>query len=148
MKKAITAGVLMLAAFGAAAQTETTVSSLAAASATKTAFAAMVKGHHLPAWVTRGGTGSPEKKITLAGTSYQVVSACKPHDCASERIAVIYTADGKTMAGLYSKVDEKNNAEKLSWLNVPDGLSIDGKTVLYAALSGSLENHPDAFNYQ
>ena len=27
-------------------------------------------------------------------------------------------------------------------------VSIDGKTVLFAALSGSLDNHPDAFNYQ
>ncbi|UMX74970.1 hypothetical protein MJ559_08690 [Klebsiella pneumoniae] len=43
---------------------------------------------------------------------------------------------------------KKTDQEKLTWLNVSDALSIDGKTVLFAALSGSLDNHPDAFNYQ
>ncbi len=42
---------------------------------------------------------------------------------------------------------KKTDQEKLTWLNVSDALSIDGKTVLFAALSGSLDNHPDAFNY-
>ncbi|EOQ1650832.1 Ivy family C-type lysozyme inhibitor, partial [Escherichia coli] len=37
---------------------------------------------------------------------------------------------------------------KLTWLNVNDALSIDGKTVLFAALTGSLENHPDGFNFK
>ncbi|MBJ3816218.1 C-lysozyme inhibitor [Shimwellia pseudoproteus] len=148
MKKVLSAGVLMLAAFGAWAQTDVTVSSLSSDSATKSSFAAMVKGQHLPAWVARGGTGTPAKTVTLGGNAYQVVSACKPHDCTSERIAVLYTADGKTMTGVFSNVDEKTGTEKLTWLHVPDALSIDGKTVLFAALSGSLENHPDAFNYQ
>ncbi|MFM2591328.1 hypothetical protein AAFX19_00010 (plasmid) [Vibrio harveyi] len=35
-----------------------------------------------------------------------------------------------------------------TWLNVNDALSIDGKTVLFAALTGSLENHPDGFNFK
>ena len=40
-------------------------------------------------------------------------------------------------------------AEKLTWLNIGGGSeSIDGRTILYAALTGSLENHPDAFNYK
>ncbi len=51
------------------------------------------------------------------------------------------------MSGVYSVVDEKTDREA-DWLNVSDALSIDGKTVLFAALSGSLDNHPDAFNYQ
>lgn len=51
------------------------------------------------------------------------------------------------MSGVYSVVDEKPT-RRLTWLNVSDALSIDGKTVLFAALSGSLDNHPDAFNYQ
>lgn len=149
MKKTVIAGVLMLMAGGALAQTDdVTVSSLATASATKTAFAGMVKGHTLPAWVTKGGTGTPAKTVMLGGKDYQVVSACKPHDCGSQRMAVIYTPEGKTMAGLFSQVDEKSGIEKLTWLNVPDDLSIDGKTVLFAALSGSLENHPDGFNFK
>ncbi|MCK3283115.1 C-lysozyme inhibitor, partial [Escherichia coli] len=27
-------------------------------------------------------------------------------------------------------------------------MAIDGKTVLFAALTGSLENHPDGFNFK
>lgn len=36
----------------------------------------------------------------------------------------------------------------MSPLNISDELSIDGKTILYAALTGSLDNHPDAFNFK
>jgi len=52
------------------------------------------------------------------------------------------------MAGVYSTVKEQSGAERLVWMNAGDKLSIDGKTVLFAALTGSLENHPDAFNYK
>ena len=52
------------------------------------------------------------------------------------------------MSGVLSVVNENTAQEKLTWMNVSDALSIDGKTVLFAALSGSLENHPDAFNYK
>ena len=57
------------------------------------------------------------------------------------------TEKSNQLSGVYSVVDEKTDQEKLTWLNVSDALSIDGKTVLFAALSGSLDNHPDAFNY-
>ncbi|HGF2559028.1 TPA: C-lysozyme inhibitor, partial [Escherichia coli] len=49
---------------------------------------------------------------------------------------------------LFSTIDEKTSQEKLTWLNVNDALSIYGKTVLFAALTGSLENHPDGFNFK
>jgi hypothetical protein len=78
--------------------------------------------------------------------SWQVLSACKPHDCGHERIAVIWSRKANRCR-VYSVVDETDQ-EKLTWLNVSDALSIDGKTALFAALSGSLDNHPDAFNYQ
>ncbi|MGL5500582.1 MAG: Ivy family C-type lysozyme inhibitor, partial [Plesiomonas shigelloides] len=50
--------------------------------------------------------------------------------------------------GVLSRSNEDGTAQQLTWLNVSDDLSIDGKTVLFAALSGSLANHPDSFNYQ
>ncbi len=148
MKKLVGAGVLLMAAFGTSAQdADMTITKLATDSATKAQFSAMVKGHQLPRWVVKGGMTSPAKTVKLAGTEYQVLQACKPHDCGTQRIAVIY-APGKAMAGVYSTVKESEGTENLTWLVVPDDLSIDGKTVLYSALTGSLENHPDAFNYQ
>ena len=51
----------------------------------------------------------------------------------------------KNTPALY-RVD--NSWEGFRWLNVNDALSIDGKTVLFAALTGSLENHPDGFNFK
>lgn len=43
------------------------------------------------------------------------------------------------MAGVFSTRDEKEFSQTLLWLNIDDDLSIDGKTVLFAALTGSLE---------
>lgn len=84
----------------------------------------------------------------MADEPYQVMSACKPHDCGSQRIAVMWSEKSNQMTGLFSTIDEKTSQEKLTWLNVNDALSIDGKTVLFAALTGSLENHPDGFNFK
>ena len=98
---------------------------------------------------TTGGTGSPAQTVKLGSESWQVLSACKPHDCGHERIAVIWSEKKANRCPAFTPVvDEKTDQEKLTWLNVSDALSIDGKTVLFAALSGSLDNHPDAFNYQ
>ena len=69
-------------------------------------------------------------------------------DCGSQRIAVMWSEKSNQMTGLFSTIDEKTSQEKLTWLNVNDALSIDGKTVLFAALTGSLENHPDGFNFK
>ncbi|XTZ40428.1 Ivy family C-type lysozyme inhibitor [Salmonella enterica] len=129
------------------AQSALTFDNLAKNETTKNGFSQMMKGHKLPDWVRNGGTVSPTHTIKLGAETYQVFSACKPHDCASERIAVIWSEKSKQMSGVFSRVDEKSSRENLTWLNISDELSIDGKTVLFAALSGSLENHPDAFNY-
>lgn len=148
MLKAITAIAALVMASSALAQSDVTISSLAKGDTTKAAFNQMVKGHKLPAWVSNGGTFSPAKTVTLGDEPWQVLSACKPHDCGAERVAVLWSEKSHQMSGVFSTVDEKNSQEKLTWLNVSDELSIDGKTVLFAALSGSLENHPDAFNYK
>lgn len=148
MLKAITAIAALVVASSALAQSDVTISSLAKGDTTKAAFNQMVKGHKLPAWVSKGGTFSPAKTVTLGEESWQVLSACKPHDCGAERVAVLWSEKSQKMSGVFSMVDEKTSQEKLTWLNVGDELSIDGKTVLFAALSGSLENHPDAFNYK
>lgn len=147
MKKTIIAAAAMLISAGAFAADNLTVSDLATNKDSKAAFSKMVKGHKLPAWVSKGGTSTPAKTVKIGDTEYQVLSACKPHNCSAERVAVLWSEKSQTMSGLFSAVNEKSDKETLTWLNVGDALSIDGKTVLYSALSGSLENHPDAFNF-
>ena len=148
MFKAITTVAALVIATSAMAQDDLTISSLAKGETTHAAFNQMVQGHKLPAWVMKGGTYTPAQTVTLGDETYQVMSACKPHDCGSQRIAVMWSEKSNQMTGLFSTIDEKTSQEKLTWLNVNDALSIDGKTVLFAALTGSLENHPDGFNFK
>ena len=108
MFKALTAIVALAASASVMAQGDVTLNSLAHDAATRASFNQMVKGHQLPAWVTTGGTGSPAQTVKLGSESWQVLSACKPHDCGHERIAVIWSEKSKQMSGVYSVVDEKN----------------------------------------
>ena len=146
MLKLIVTTLSLLTATAAYAQTEMTVSSLATDSKTSKAFQNMSKGHNLPDWVMKGGTSTPAMKVTLDNKAYQVVSACKPHDCAAEQIAILYSPDSKSMSAVFSKQSEDGYQQNLVWLNSGSDITIDGRTVLFAALSGSLQNHPDAFN--
>lgn len=147
MKKTLIALFFTLSGFSACsyAQDELTVSRLAVNQETKTQFQKMTTNTQLPKWVTQGGTDSQTKKIEINGKPYLVLVSCKPHDCASQRIAVLYATETKQLAGVFSSTDENGTNEKLQWLNIPDDLSIDGKTILFAALTGSLDNHPDSF---
>ncbi|STA76194.1 Inhibitor of vertebrate lysozyme precursor [Citrobacter freundii] len=147
MKKALIALFLTGLATFAYAQDELTISKLSVDQDTKAEFQKMTANQHLPKWVTLGGTDSQGQKVTIAGNQYLVLTSCKPHDCGSQRIAVLYSLAKKNIAGVFSSVEDKTGNEKLQWLNIPDELSIDGKTVLLAALTGSLDNHPDSFNF-
>ncbi|KGI63992.1 C-lysozyme inhibitor [Enterobacter sp. UCD-UG_FMILLET] len=148
MLKLIVTTLSLLTATAAYAQTEMTVSSLATDSETSKAFHKMSKGHNLPDWVMKGGTSTPAMRVTVDNKAYQVVSACKPHDCAAEQIAILYSPDTKSMSAVFSKQSEEGYQQNLVWLNSGSDISIDGRTVLFAALSGSLQNHPDAFNFK
>ncbi|EBA1891094.1 Ivy family C-type lysozyme inhibitor [Salmonella enterica subsp. enterica serovar Newport] len=148
MKKTLIALFLAGLTTSAYAQDELTISKLAADQDTKAEFQKMAANQHLPKWVTQGGTDSQGQKVNIAGNQYLVLNSCKPHDCGSQRIAVLYATATKKIAGVFSSVDEKTGNEKLQWLNIPDDLSIDGKTVLLASLTGSLDNHPDSFNFK
>ncbi|CBJ47587.1 putative inhibitor of lysozyme [Erwinia amylovora ATCC 49946] len=148
MKKTLIALFLSVSTLSAYAQSDLTVSDLATHNDTKAAFKKMVGKHPLPGWVTEGGTSSPNRQVDIDGKHFLVLNACKPHDCAAQNIAVLYSAEAKKMAGVFSTRDEKEFSQTLLWLNIDDDLSIDGKTVLFAALTGSLENHPDQFNFK
>ncbi|MGU5952092.1 Ivy family C-type lysozyme inhibitor [Klebsiella pneumoniae] len=148
MKKTLITLFLVGLATSVYAQDELNISKLAVDQETKAEFQKMVANKKLPKWVTQGGTDSPGREVNIAGNQYLVLSSCKPHDCESQRIAVLYSVAKKKIAGVFSLVDEQTGNEMLQWLNIPDDLSIDGKTVLLAALTGSLENHPDNFNFE
>jgi len=61
---------------------------------------------------------------------------------------MLFSPQTREMTAVLSKSDASGENQTLAWFNVTDNLSIDGKTVLFAALSGSLENHPQSFNYR
>lgn len=148
MLKVIITTLALTVATSAFAQSDLRLSEFATQNASKTAFSKMIKNYDLPAWVGQGGTGPEVKDVTIDNAPWQVFSACKPHDCASESVAILWSEKTKTLAGVFSVIDEKTSQEKLTWMNISDELSIDGKTILYAALTGSLDNHPDAFNFK
>jgi hypothetical protein len=148
MKKTLIALFLSLSGLSVYAQSELTISDLAVNPNTKAAFQKMVGNQSLPKWVTQGGTASQPQKVEIGGSQYLVLSSCKPHSCALQSIAVLYSPESKKLAGVLSTIDEKGMNQKLLWLNIPDNLSIDGKTTLFAALTGSLENHPGSFNFK
>ncbi len=147
MKKTLIALFLTALTTTAYAQDELNISKLAADQDTKAEFHKMAANQHLPRWVTQGGTDSQGQKVSIAGNQYLVLNSCKPHNCGSERIAVLYATATKKLAGVFSSVEDTTGNEKIQWLNIPDDLSIDGKTVLLASLTGSLDNHPDSFNF-
>lgn len=147
MKKTLIALFLCFTTLSAYARSDLTVSDLANNQDTRAAFRKMVGKQPLPAWVTKGGTSSQNQQIEIGGKKYLVLNACKPHDCSSQSIAVLYSAESQKMAGVFSVSDERELSQKLIWLNISDDLSIDGKTVLLASLTGSLSNHPDKFNF-
>ena len=91
----------------------------------------------LPSWVKSGGTDGVSYNVTIDGEKYIVMSGCKPHDCMAESIAV-----------LYSLHDEKTGRDNLTWINVPEGEMIDARTVLFAKITGSFDNHPIQFNFK
>lgn len=122
---------------------------IAADPAAAAAFKAMAEGHRLPDWVHGKTVESPGYEVIFGGQKVYVMSACKQHDCGAEQIAVLYDPGKKIMYGVLLSADPATRAEKLTWMNLGGGNeSIDGRTILYAALTGSLENHPDAFDYK
>lgn len=130
------------------AQAAPMLSDLARHPQTASVFNALIAHQHLPSWIRKGGVESPMQQVTLKGETYQVYTACQPHNCAQQKFALLYSPKHQQMSGLWLRNDEKNQRETLRWLNLNNALSIDGKTVLYAAMTGSLDNHPTAFNYQ
>ena len=148
MRKKFITLLLSLSTISAYAQNDLTVSDLAKNTDTKAAFQKMIGKQKLPEWVMQNGTSSPTKYVEINGKKYWVLNSCKPHDCGSQSIAVLYSPGSKTLSGVFSTNNEREISQQLLWLNITDDLSIDGRTILFAALTGSLDNHPDSFNFK
>ncbi|QNK00759.1 Ivy family c-type lysozyme inhibitor [Dyella telluris] len=94
-----------------------------------TAFAALSGADQLPAWAKQGGVATPAQQVTVDGHTLLLATACKPHDCPSERILILYDENTHAMSGLFArrKPNAVNNADSndpanddLSWLGAPD----------------------------
>jgi hypothetical protein len=89
------------------------------------AFSAMQGTDQLPDWVRQGGTATPAKSVNVAGKSYLLARACKPHDCPSEMVALLYDKADHTMQGVFVRdpspgpdVGVSQDAE-FTWLGKP-----------------------------
>ncbi|MTH79524.1 Ivy family c-type lysozyme inhibitor [Paracoccus aestuariivivens] len=146
-RTAIAAALAFAAILPAYAEQPPTLADMGQVAALKTAFEAMFANSEKPEWLADGIVTTPSQVASFNGQSWLVMSGCKPHDCASNQIAVIYSTTTGTMHGVLSEAAE-NAPQMLTWLNIGGGAeSIDGRTILFAALTGSLANHPDAFDY-
>lgn len=83
----------------------------------------------LPAWVRTGGTATPAQTVQVDGKAMLLATACKPHDCPSERVALLYDAQDHAMWGLFAQRPENlapavdpgdSSQDKLTWLGKPD----------------------------
>jgi hypothetical protein len=92
------------------------------------AFAAMSGTSQLPAWTRHDERSTPALRVEVAGHERWLAVACKPHDCPTERILVLYDAQAHEMTGLFArrKVDAMDltgndpTKDELTWLGVPD----------------------------
>ncbi len=56
-----------------------------------------------------GGTSSPANIINLEGKKFYALSGCKPHNCPSQSISVLYSPDNNSIYGLYSEYDFRSD---------------------------------------
>lgn len=112
------------------------------------AFATMVGESEIPEWIHDKAVTSPGDRVSFGGREYLAMSACEQHLCGPHRMAVLYDEGKAVMYGVIATSDDEAGTESLTWLNIgggPEG--IDGKSLLYATLSGSVTNHPQDFRY-
>jgi hypothetical protein len=93
------------------------------------AFEALSNADQLPLWTHQGGTSTPAQQVEIEGRTQVLAIACKPHDCPTERILVLYDVNTHAMSGLFARrkagaandVDSNDPAnDDLIWLGAPD----------------------------
>jgi len=91
------------------------------------AFHALSGTKELPEWTHQGGTSTPAQKVTVDGKSLLEAAGCKPHDCPTERIVLLYDEKTHSMWGVFARrqgeaptdVSDDSN-DQLNWLGEPD----------------------------
>ena len=62
----------------------------------------------------RNYVGTPIQLVSLGGTAYELFTACKPHECADSRAAVLFAPNGaEAWAGVYEA------GKPIIWLGAP-----------------------------
>jgi hypothetical protein len=93
------------------------------------AFEALSNADQLPPWAHQGGTSTPAQQVQVDGRTQILAESCKPHDCPSERILVLYDVNTHAMSGLFARrkagasndVDSNDPAnDDQIWLGAPD----------------------------
>ena len=59
---------------------------------------------------TLSGPAEPAKKVTILNAEYLFIHSCKPHDCDSHNIVIIYSP---TSLRIYGKLVEEGAMSKL-----------------------------------
>lgn len=93
------------------------------------AYGRIVTARRLPQWVREGGTSTPSQRIVVAGKPWLLVQSCKPHDCPSEHVHILYEPRSQAIAALFVKdpsaaANARPDADRteLIWLGAPDGV--------------------------
>ncbi|AGT11286.1 Ivy family c-type lysozyme inhibitor [Paracoccus aminophilus] len=127
---------------------EPTLADLSTNSEMRASFDKMATGWTVPDWVLSGPVTSPSQMVQFGGKEYLVMTGCKKHDCGNNQIAVLYQKTDKVMFGLLLRADSADGPQTLNWMGMGGNAeTVDGRTILYAATTGSLANHPKSFDY-
>ena len=139
---------LPVTSFAQSKETEPSLADLLEDEKMESAFDNMIGDTDLPEWIKSGAVTSPGQRVSFDGKEYLAMTACEQHLCSAHKIAVLYDEQSGTMYGLLTDSEGDSGSEVLTWLNIGGGPeSIDGKTLLFAATTGSIENHPQDFQY-
>lgn len=92
------------------------------------AYARIVAPRNVPAWVRQGGTSTPSQRVSVAGKPWLLVQSCKPHDCPSEYVHILYEPRSQAIAALFvrdpsavANAGPRQDRTELIWLGAPDG---------------------------
>ncbi len=93
------------------------------------AYRQLIAGAALPEWVRTGGTSTPAQRVQVNGKPWLLTESCKPHDCPSEHVHVLFEPRSNTMVGMFvrdpgaapqASMHHEDKTE-LIWLGAPDG---------------------------